>query len=190
MPLNVKKAILLISLLIVLYLLSPKYAWFLGYHVLPLIESIGVKPDSTLYQIFLYILASLFPILGLIPYFFWSKKQRDKTSSNTSLSDQLVKLGKFKSSLDEVTSYITTLQKDIEENARLQVELEEKVKILNSVATESVDTLKEKMDAISLASRGKNNKNLAISFVLGVAASLLASSIFQLLSDIVIPQAN
>jgi len=94
---------------------------------------------------------------------------------------QLERLDEAKSSLAVSINYLTELQTHIKAQAEKQQRLSGLLASLESASKETTDELRRKLEAIAYVNRRNDMVKLAISFGLGVLASLIASAIWTVL---------
>lgn len=97
------------------------------------------------------------------------------------MRQQLADLDRAQSSISDSLSALRDLKAEIAANISKHDELRALVDRLNSTASETSDSLRQKLDAIEAINRNRDRLRTMLAFVSGVFASLVASAIWQML---------
>lgn len=161
----------------VLALIAKPYANFVVYYILsPLRGDINALTRNALE----ILLAALPAVIILGPQVLWVRYLRRRQDRMGPAKEQLEALSSARKALADSSEFLAVLAADIEVNQKRQAQLEAQIETLKSLSSESADAIRQKLAAISFATRRQEYLRIAVAFFLGVVSSLVASAIWEL----------
>ncbi len=106
----------------------------------------------------------------------YTKSNRDR------FTVQIKSLDEAKANLRDSINYIDELRYSLEKKAHDHEELTNLIDQLTIASEDKADELKAKLDAVAYVNRKAEVVKLVLSFILGVVASVIASSIWEIIS--------
>lgn len=172
----------LIFLIIFSWLSEPLIEWWSDFATSMIITPLGVNhlPDYLSHPVEMIILAAPFYVIVYTPILVFL---RSNTRVGNRFSNQIRKIDEAKGNLKSSIKYLDELRRSVEKKSGEHDQLSGLIEQLDSVSKEKAHELRKKLDAISYVNRRDEMRKFFFSFVLGVVASVIASAIWEVVSN-------